>query len=72
MATQDFSLDRDFIELHNLLKLSGLADSGGGGKALVANGEVTVDGQPESRKTAKIRVGQVVCCLGETIRVVQG
>ena len=31
-------------------------------KALVAGGLVQVDGQPESRKTAKIRAGQVVTC----------
>ena len=35
---------------------------------MVAEGEVTVDGQPESRKTAKIRAGQRVECRG--IRVV--
>jgi ribosome-associated protein len=28
-----------------------------------------VDGQAESRKTAKIRAGQTVECLGVTIRV---
>ena len=37
-----------------------MVDSGGAGKAVVADGGVTVDGQPESRKTAKIRAGQVV------------
>lgn len=55
-----FSLDREFIELNQLLKLSGLCDSGGAGKMLVAAGGVSVDGKAESRKTAKIRVGQVV------------
>ena len=38
-------------------------------KLLVAAGEVRVDGQPEMRKTAKIRAGQVVECLGRCIRV---
>ena len=35
-------------------------DSGGAGKVLVAQGNVSVDGQPELRKTCKIRSGQVV------------
>ena len=53
-----------------MLKLTGIADSGGQGKRLIANGEATVDGQPESRKTAKIRANQTVRCLGQTVRVV--
>ena len=72
MATVDFSLNGDFVELCNLLKLAGIASSGGQGKALVAAGEVTVDGQPESRKTAKIRAGQTGACAGVTIRVNAG
>lgn len=62
MPTIDFELTRDHVELNQLLKLAGLCDSGGAGKALVAEGLVQVDGRPESRKTAKIRAGQVVSC----------
>ena len=69
MTTVDFDLDREYIELNQLLKLAGACESGGAGKQLVAAGLVTVDGQPESRKTAKIRVGQVVVCEGLRIRV---
>lgn len=65
METMEFKLKGEFIELCNLLKLTGLADSGGRGKAMVAEGLVTVDGQLESRKSAKIRAGQTVVC-GET------
>ena len=36
MQTLDFELDRDFVELNQLLKLAGLCDSGGAGKQLVA------------------------------------
>jgi len=69
MQTIDFKLRGEYVELCNLLKLAGIADSGGGGKALVAAGEVTLDGHPESRKTAKVRAGQVVECLGVRISV---
>jgi ribosome-associated protein len=62
MPDIEFELTRDYIELNQLLKLAGICDSGGAGKALVAGGGVQVDGQPESRKTAKIRAGQVVTC----------
>ena len=60
MHTIDFELDRDFIELNQLLKLVGICDSGGAGKQLVASGAVAVNGQQELRKTAKIRAGQRV------------
>ena len=55
-----FELDRDFIELNQLLKLTGLCDSGGAGKQLVASGAVRVDGVVELRKTCKIHSGQRV------------
>lgn len=70
MQTIDFPLDRDHVELNQLLKLVGLCDSGGGGKALVASGVVAVDGATELRKTCKIRAGQVVRLHDVEIRVV--
>lgn len=65
-----FELDREFVELNQLLKLVGLCDSGGAGKMLVAGGGVQVDGEVELRKTAKIRAGQRVAAEGVEIRVV--
>jgi len=72
MPTIEFELTRDHIELNQLLKLAGVCDSGGAGKALVAAGRVKVDGQPESRKTAKIRAGQVVDCGDAHIAIISG
>ena len=69
MKTIEFPLSGEYVELCNLLKLVGIAGSGGQGKQMVADGQVRVDGQPESRKTAKIRAGQLVECLGQQIRV---
>lgn len=60
MTDTVFELDRDHVELNQLLKLVGICDSGGAGKALVASGAVLVDGVVELRKTAKIRAGQRV------------
>jgi ribosome-associated protein len=65
----DFELDRDFVELNQLLKLAGLVDSGGAGKALVASGVVRVDGAVELRKTCKVRAGQVVRVGDTEIRI---
>ena len=59
-APIEFLLRGDFITLDALLKATGLAESGGRAKAMVAAGLVQVDGQQELRKTCKLRAGQVV------------
>ena len=64
-----FELRGEFIELCNLLKLVGIAQSGGQGKAMVADGLVLVNGEIELRKTAKIRTGQIVECFDTKITV---
>ncbi|MEJ7745453.1 MAG: RNA-binding S4 domain-containing protein [Luteimonas sp.] len=69
MHTLVFQLDRDHVELNQLLKLAGICDSGGAGKALVATGAVSVDGVTELRKTAKIRAQQTVTVGDVEIRV---
>ena len=60
MQQLQFHLNGEYVELNQLLKMVGLCDSGGAGKAMVAEGVVSVDGQLELRKTAKIRAGSVV------------
>lgn len=70
MQKVNFSLEGEFVELNQLLKLVGLCESGGAGKVIVASGDVSVDGQQELRKTAKIRAGQVVSIGDIRIQVV--
>jgi ribosome-associated protein len=72
MQTLTFELTSEFIEVNQLLKLSGLCDSGGAGKNLVASGAVSVDGRKELRKTAKIRAGQTVSIGDVRISVTAG
>lgn len=72
MTTSTFQLKGEYIALCDLLKLEGVADSGGQGKSMVAEGLISVDGQIERRKTAKIRAGQVVQAFEQTINVVSG
>lgn len=70
MPTRTFQLDREFVELHVLLKLLALAPSGGAAKAMIAAGGVRVDGVVETRKACKIRGGQVLRIGDEEVRVV--
>jgi ribosome-associated protein len=71
MQTIEFDLTAgaSYIEVNHLLKVTGVCDSGGAGKAMVAEGMVSVDGALETRKTAKIRAGQIVTCADVRIVV---
>jgi len=55
----DFALRGEHITLEALLKASGLA-SGGGAKALIAEGGVRVNGEAETRRGRKLRAGDEV------------
>ena len=70
MQQLEFQLQGPFVELNQLLKLNGLCDSGGAGKAIVADGQVKVNGKVELRKTCKITAGQVVTLGDVRIKVV--
>jgi ribosome-associated protein len=70
MTQHTFQLDKEFVKLHALLKLLGLAPSGGAAKAMIAAGQVKVDGVVETRKACKIRGNQIVRVAGDEVRVV--
>ncbi|MBC8055030.1 MAG: RNA-binding S4 domain-containing protein [Rhizobiales bacterium] len=69
MNVIDFPLRGEHITLDALLKATGLAPSGGMAKRMIAEGLVQVDGRDESRKTCKIRAGQVVSLHGTRVSV---
>ena len=60
MQQTEYRITTEYIELNQLLKVCGLAGSGGEGGAIVTEGNVGVDGQVELRKRCKIRAGQTV------------
>lgn len=62
-----FEVTEEYIELIKLLKITRIAESGGMAKALVENEEVLRNGEIETRKRAKIRKGETIEVLGETI-----
>ncbi|MGC2062561.1 MAG: RNA-binding S4 domain-containing protein [Thermodesulfovibrionales bacterium] len=67
---EEFTLENnEFIELHSLLKVMQLCDSGGRAKMVIADGCVRVDGTVELRKRCKIRKGQLVEFEGQQIFV---
>ena len=65
-----FALEgHEFIELHNLLKITGLCHSGAMAKHVIADGLVKVDNHTELRKRCKIRPEQQVQFNEQTIIV---
>lgn len=59
------------ITLGQLLKVGGLARSGGAAKQLVRMGKVRVNGTVETRRSRKMRVGDVVEVDGQVLIMVE-
>lgn len=58
--TVEISINTEFIKLDQLLKYSGLAESGGHAKEIVAEGIVKVNGECCTMRGKKIREGDRV------------
>lgn len=67
---QTFAIRGEYIQLDQLLKATGLCDSGGAAHAAIAEGRVRVDGAVDTRKRAKLRPGQQVAFAGSTVQLV--
>jgi ribosome-associated protein len=66
---RDVPIRDEVIRLGQLLKLAGIADSGGEAKELLAAGEVRVNGEVEMRRGRQLHRGDEVAALGESVRV---
>ena len=59
----------EFIKLDQLLKFSGLCDTGGFAKELILQGEVKVNGEVCTMRGKKIRSGDTVTAGDYTVKV---
>jgi len=66
----EVAIHGDTIRLGQLLKLSGIAESGADAKALLLDLAVTVNGEPETRRGRQLQGGDVVGIGEQTVRVV--
>jgi ribosome-associated protein len=62
--------DEEYIELIKLLKIMRISESGGQAKMMVDDGIVYRNGEPEFRKRAKLRSGDVIEVMDFKIKVV--
>jgi ribosome-associated protein len=68
MQKLDFNLEGPYIELIQLLKATGVAQTGGHAKMIVDEEDVVRNGEVETRRRAKIIVGDVIV-IGEEVEV---
>ena len=69
MSPRDVPIREDTIRLGQLLKLAGLADSGGHARELVQEGAAQVNGEVETRRGRQLRRGDLVTVDAETVRI---
>lgn len=62
-------LREDFIKLGQALKAANLVGSGVEAKVVIQDGEVTVNGEIETRRGRKLYDGDIVTFSGETIKI---
>ena len=66
---KDVEIRGDMIRLGQLLKLAGVVVTGGEIKAFLAEGNVLVNGEAETRRGRQLARGDVVSVAGEELRV---
>jgi len=66
---ETFKITGDYIQLIQLLKVTGLCMSGGEAKICVEDGMVSLNGKVELQKRKKIRAGDIVEFEGELVKV---
>ncbi len=70
MEKSDFKIEGEYIELIQLLKAIGMASTGGHAKMIVDEEMVTRNGELETRKRAKLIVGDMILVQGMEITMV--
>ncbi|MCK9163902.1 MAG: RNA-binding S4 domain-containing protein [Bacteroidales bacterium] len=60
----------EFIQLIQLLKATGIAESGAIAQEMVVYGEVMVNGEVDYRKRAKLKKGDIIEIFQEKIEIV--
>ena len=71
--TREVAIRGDVIRLGELLKLAGIAGTGGEAKALLASTTpVLVNGEPDNRRGRQLRAGDEVQVGEDRLRVVAG
>lgn len=66
----EFKLEGEFIPLIQLLKATGLVQSGGEAQTVVEDGLIKYNGEVDYRKRLKVRQGDIVDFMGQKIKII--
>ncbi len=66
----EIKIKGEFIELMALLKISGIADSGGQAGMMITEGYIKRNGVVEFRKRAKIKAGELIEFEDKKIKII--
>ena len=67
---KEIKIRDDFIKLGQAMKLAGLVDEGFEAKEVIQGGEVTVNGEVDTRRGRKLYVGDTFYYQNETYKIV--
>ena len=70
MKHNKIEINEEIIRLDNLLKFSGIAETGGHAKILIQNGEVLVNGEVCTMRGKKMRKGDIAQFEDMSVEVV--
>lgn len=70
MFNNTIKIDTEFIKLQDLLKFSGLCETGGQAKIYIQNGDVLVNGEVCTMRGKKMRNGDTARIGDEEIKVI--
>ena len=62
-------INKEPVELHKILKFEGLTTTGGEAKLFIVDGQVTVNGETETRRSRKMVAGDVIGFRGEQFQL---
>lgn len=68
---ENIKLRDEFIKLGQALKAANLVEDGVEAKYVIQDGEVLVNGEPDTRRGRKLYDGDVISYQGEEIKIVK-
>ena len=62
-------IQKEPVELYKILKFEGMTSTGGEAKLLIGDGQVTVNGETETRRRRKMMNGDVIGFCGDQFQL---
>ena len=69
MDIKSVKVEKEPVELYKILKFEGMVSSGAEAKSVIADGQVIVNGEIETRKRKKIVAGDIIEFSDEKMQI---